>query len=246
MARRRFFVEEVRSGRAEIAGEDARHLTRVLRAERGQQFEISDNRGVYLAEIETAHKDLVTFRVIESVPMRAEAARIVLAAALIKFDHFEWMIEKATELGVNTIAPFVAARSERGLDRAAVKRVERWRRIAVEASQQSRRDWVPAVEDAVNFEYVLGREADYRFVLDEEPGVQDVLAAVPPERRVSDVIAVAVGPEGGWTEDERERFRERGWRGVGLGENVLRTETAAMAAVALLGAAWRSNLAKHI
>src|SRR5262245_9683715 len=137
--RRRFFVDEVRNGHAHIEGEDARHLTRVLRVEPGQRYEISDNRNVYLAEIETARKESVVFKTIEKVAPEREAVRITLCASLIKFDHFEWMVEKATELGVAEIIPVIAARSEHGLDRAAFKRLDRWRRIALEASQQARR-----------------------------------------------------------------------------------------------------------
>src|SRR5580700_3340584 len=102
--RRRFFVDEVRSGRAEISGDDARHLTRVLRVEPGQRYEISDNRDVFLAEIETAHKDRVVFRALEKLETPAAGVRLILCAALVKFDRFEWMIEKATELGVAEIA----------------------------------------------------------------------------------------------------------------------------------------------
>src|SRR6202035_5793096 len=98
--RRRFFVDEVRSGRAELSGDDARHLTRVLRVEAGQRYEISDNRHVYLAEIETARKENVVFRTLEKFPEAAPSARLELFAALIKFDRFEWIVEKATELGV--------------------------------------------------------------------------------------------------------------------------------------------------
>ena len=126
----------------------------------GQRYEISDNRNVYLAEIETARKSLVSFRLIEKIPMREEGLRVVLCAALFKFDRFEWLVEKATELGVHTIVPFASTRSERGLDRAAEKRVERWRRIAMEASQQSRRDRLPVVEDPVRLEDVLRREEE--------------------------------------------------------------------------------------
>ena len=96
--RRRFFVDHVRNGQAEISGVDARHLTRVLRVEAGQRFEISDNRNVYLAEVETARKEQVVFRTLEKLPAPAPGDRVILCAALIKFDHFEWMIEKATEL----------------------------------------------------------------------------------------------------------------------------------------------------
>ncbi len=129
--RRRFFVDEVRNGQAKIVGEEARHLSRVLRVEPGQRYEISDNRNVYLAEVETAHKENVVFRTIEKLPTAPPAACIELYAALIKFDRFEWIVEKATELGVTEIVPIEAARSERGLEKAAAKRVDRWRRIAL-------------------------------------------------------------------------------------------------------------------
>src|SRR5215471_18178546 len=141
--RRRFFVDEVRNGRAEIAGDDARHLTRVLRVAPGQRYEISDNRDVYLAEIESARKERVLFRTLEKLAAPEPALRVTLCAALIKFDRFEWTIEKATELGVARIVPVIAVRTEKGLDRAAHKRIERWRRIALEASQQARRARLP-------------------------------------------------------------------------------------------------------
>src|SRR5947209_3457709 len=115
MARRRFFVNAVHAGRAQILGEDAHHLTRVLRVEAGQKFEISDNRRVYLAEVETARKDLVTFSILEPLVAAEPPARVALFAALIKFDRFELLIEKATELGVEAITPVQAERSEKGL-----------------------------------------------------------------------------------------------------------------------------------
>src|SRR5215469_4701717 len=129
--RRRFFVDEIHSGKAEILGEDARHLTRVLRVEVGQQYEISDNKNVYLAEIEMARKEHVVFRATEKLAAPHPTVQVTLCASLIKFDHFEWMVEKATELGVTTFVPMVATRSEKGLDKAARGRVDRWRRIAL-------------------------------------------------------------------------------------------------------------------
>src|SRR4051812_29332256 len=168
--RRRFFVDQVRNGHAEIAGDDARHLTRVLRVEVGQRYEISDNRNVYLAEIETARKEHVIFRTLEKLAAPELTLRITLCAALIKFDHFEWMIEKATELGVSAIIPVETIRSERGLERAAHKRVERWRRIAVEASQQSRRAFLPEISEPLPLRDALALEEKHRFVLDEKAG----------------------------------------------------------------------------
>ena len=172
----------MRLGAAEISGDEAEHLTRVLRVEVGQRYEISDNRSVYLAEIESARKKQVIFRIVEKLDSRPEGLRVTLCPALYKFDHFEWMVEKATELGVAAIVPFASARTERGLDRAAEKRVERWRRIALEASQQSRRDRLPEVEDPTTIAAILPREADCRLLLDENPGATPLLRALPAGR----------------------------------------------------------------
>jgi 16S rRNA (uracil1498-N3)-methyltransferase len=239
--RRRFFVDQVRTGQAILNGEDARHLTRVLRVEAGQRYEISDNRDVYLAEIEAAHKERVVFRTLEKLEAPATGVRLILCAALVKFDRFEWMIEKATELGVAEIVPFEAARSERGLERAAQKRVERWRRIALEASQQSRRAHLPEVREPVGFETVVGESAQYRYALDEEPGGAMMASATPAERRADDSVALLIGPEGGWTEPERAAFAAAGWTRVSLGPLILRSETAALAGLAVLAAAWSAG-----
>jgi 16S rRNA (uracil1498-N3)-methyltransferase len=236
--RRRFFVDQVRNGHAEISGEEARHLTRVLRVEPGQRYELSDNRNVYLAEVETARKEHVIFRTLDKLAAEAEEARFTLFAALIKFDHFEWMIEKATELGVAGIVPVECVRSEHGLERAAPKRLERWRKIALEASQQARRTHLPEIAEPVPFEKAIARPADVRFALDEEPGGAILSAALPSERLSEDEIAVLIGPEGGWTGAEREQFMASGWTRVSLGPLILRAETAAIAALAVLRNAW--------
>jgi 16S rRNA (uracil1498-N3)-methyltransferase len=251
--RRRFFVGEVRNGRAEISGDDARHLTRVLRVEPGERYEISDNRNVFLAEIETARKEHVVFRTLEKLAPPVPEARMVLCAALIKFDRFEWMIEKATELGVERIVPVEAARSEHGLERAAHKRVERWRRIALEASQQSRRTHLPEIDEPIGFREALaipetGRDISrriFRFVFDEDPAAPPLPSILPAERAASDEIAMLIGPEGGWTDEERAVFRsdEHGarWTPVSLGSTILRAETAAIAALTFLSLSWRPS-----
>jgi 16S rRNA (uracil1498-N3)-methyltransferase len=236
--RRRFFVDEVRSGRAEISGDDARHLTRVLRVEAGQRYEISDNRNVYLAEIESARKEHVAFRTLEKLAAPEPTVRLILCAALIKFDHFEWMIEKATELGVSEIVPVETVRSERGLERAAHKRVERWRRIALEASQQSRRAFLPEVSEPEPLSAALNREGTHRFALDENPAARVLNAALPPVRDQRDSVAMLIGPEGGWTDEERAQFTAAAWSPVSLGPLILRAETAALAALAIVNSAW--------
>jgi 16S rRNA (uracil1498-N3)-methyltransferase len=256
MARRRFFVDAVRGGQAELRGDDARHLTRVLRVEPGRCYEISDGQSVYLAEIEEARGERVVFRVVESVAATELPIAITLYAALIKFDRFEWMIEKTTELGVGRIQPVLATRSEKGLFESSAKRSARWNRIARESSQQSRRLRAPEILAAIRFEAALQQAADFRYFLDEDTAPP--LLRVLPEHRTDPShdregvgfhkgtkprgegpsAALLVGPEGGWTDEERASAARANWQPVSLGPQVLRAETAAAAAVAIVVNAW--------
>lgn len=240
MARRRFFVDQVRNGRAELAGEGAEHLRRVLRAAPGDRLEISDNRSVYLAEIEGFRKGAAILRLLEPLAVDEPALRITLLASLIKFDRFEWIIEKATELGAGAIVPVAAARSERGLERAAAKRLERWRRIALESSQQCRRARLPAIEDAADFAHAVRTRDAFRYLLDEESSGPALAEALPPagERPAAARVSLLLGPEGGWTGGERQAAIEAGWTRVSLGPTILRAETAAIAALAVLRCVW--------
>jgi len=230
-------VDAVRGGMAELRGEDARHLARVLRAEPGRQYEISDNRSAWLAEIVEARGERVVFRTIEPVDSPVPPVRITLCAALIKFDRFEWIVEKATELGVERLLPVETARSEKGLLEASRKRIERWEKIAHESSQQSRRLRVPEILPAVPFERALSQEADYHYFLDEA-AAPPLLRSLPQRRAAADTVAALLGPEGGWTDDERRLVCAAGWQPVSLGPQVLRAETAATAVMAVLTSAW--------
>lgn len=241
MARRRFFVDEVCDGKARIAGDEAHHLTRVLRVEAGQRFEISDNQNVYLAQIGEVRKDLVTFTILERIVAEAAQVRVTLLASLIRFERFEWMIEKATELGVEHIIPVQADRCEKGLDLAARKRKARWSRVAREASEQSRRAHLTDIADAVRLNIALASEIPYRFALDEDPAAAPILKALPERRLAGDAVALAVGPEGGWTPREQALMREHGWKPCSLGPLILKAETAVVAALAVVNAAWQAT-----
>lgn len=229
----------MRGGVAELVGDAARHLTRVLRVEPGQRYEISDGRSAWLAEIAEARGPRVVFRVIEPVETAELPVRITLCAALIKFDRLEWMIEKTTELGVERIQPVEAARSEKGLLEASAKRAERWTRIAREAAEQSRRLRAPEIPPAVRLQACLAAGTGIRYRLEENaaPPLARLLAEAP---EAGSEVRLLVGPEGGWTEEEREAAARAGWLAASLGPRVLRSETAAIAAVAVVASAFAS------
>ena len=230
-------MDAVRGGAAELRGEEARHLTRVLRVEAGQRYEISDNESVWLAEIADARGDHVVFRILEPLEPPPALLRITLCAALVKFDRFEWIIEKATELGVERILPVHTMRVEKGLFEASQKRTERWRRIARESSQQSRRVRMPEILAAVPFAQALKQTGDYRFFLEESVALP-LLEKVPADHAAGQTAAMLLGPEGGWTDTERVHAAAAGWEAVSLSPNILRSETAAIAAIAILMNAW--------
>ncbi len=234
MARRRFFVDQIHDGRAELTGDDARHLSRVLRVEPGQRYELSDNHCAYLAEIDAVASARVTFRILEALPAPRPAPQIALYPALIKFDRFEWVVEKATELGVARVVPVITERAEKGLAGAAPKRLERWRKIARESSQQSRRLQIPEIQPAEPFTTAVSAPASFRFFLDENPATSSLLSVLPPDPAPDDLFSILTGPEGGWTDRERTLALAAGWKPVSLGPNILRAETAAIAGLAVL------------
>lgn len=241
MARRRFFVHSVHNQLAELTGDDARHLSHVLRVEAGQKYEISDNRDVYLAEVETARKDRVVFRTLEKLPSIQPQAEINLYVALIKFDHLELIFEKATELGVANITTIESDRTEKGLEKAAEKRVARWARIVLESSQQSRRAHLPAIHPTTRFRDCLQAAETEKLLLDESRLGAHILSR--PFHSSS--VALLIGPEGGWTESERKSASDANWTPVSLGPQILRTETAAIAALAIISAIANQSIASN-
>lgn len=231
MTRRRWIADEHSGDTAALTGAKAAHLARVLRARSGQQFDISLGDQVRRGTITSVNETRVEFALGEEV-LSAATAAISLYLAVFKFDRFEWAIEKCTELGVARIVPLIARRTETHLASAATKRVERWRRIAVEASQQSRRTVPPEIPEPLKFKPAIASPAGTAIVLAEnEQGIalRERLTAMDS----SPAFSLAVGPEGGWTEDELLQFDQAGWTRVSLGPTILRAETAAIAATAI-------------
>lgn len=238
MARRRFFVSNIHNQKAELSGDEAHHLVRVLRVEPGQVYEISNGSSIWLATVVEARKSQVVFDMIEPVPPKPLPVRLTLAFALIKFDRLEWILEKGTEAGVETFLPVISERTEKGLERGAVNRRERWERIVMEAAQQSRRDALPVLRDAISLSAAAREGADLRLLLDEDPQAAPILKALPNPPRTGARVTLLQGPEGGWTADERASLIGAGWTPVSLGPQILRAETAALAGISVVMNAW--------
>ena len=240
MTRRRFIADawDREAATAALVGEQAAHLARVLRAEVGQVYDVVAGGFLHRAEIVGVGADAVEFRLHEE--LEAEAALpLTLLLAVFKFDRFEWGIEKATELGVARVAPVLARRTEKHLAQAAAKRVERWRRIALEAAKQSRRTSVPEIAEPVGLRAALAASVEdgVKLLLSETEQATPLAAALRAAcSSESRAVALAIGPEGGWAPEEMAMFLEGGWRPVTLGPRILRAETAAIAAVAIAGA----------
>jgi 16S rRNA (uracil1498-N3)-methyltransferase len=216
-----------------MEGEAAHHLGRVLRAQTGQLYELSDGERVWLCRIESVDRDRVQFALVEELPAIHPSVELTLLLAVVKFDAFEWAIEKATELGVSTIVPLAAERSEKALLAAAAKRADRWKKILLEASQQSRRVRVPLLDGLARPDGAFASRKDGLRVMLSERATASPLRKVLQGQRATKAI-LAVGPEGGWTDGEIAAAQSCGFVEASLGHLILRTETAVVAALASL------------
>jgi 16S rRNA (uracil1498-N3)-methyltransferase len=232
MTRRRFIADEVSGDRAALVGEHANHLVRVLRARVGQDFDIGTGATVRRGRISSVDDARVDFDLGEEIS-HTHLAEITLVLAVFKFDRMEWAIEKCTELGVSQIVPVIARRTDAHLAAASAKRAERWQRIARQAAEQSRRATPPQIAAPIKLAEALNLPATLRIVLAESEQQALLRDVVKPQTAEGEIV-LAVGPEGGWTEGELQSFRQSGWISASLGNTILRAETAAMAATAIV------------
>jgi 16S rRNA (uracil1498-N3)-methyltransferase len=244
MTRRRWIADKWDEATATLKGAQAEHMIRVLRTLPGVEADVVAGGRVFhsvVARILDEGQDgtaEVRFNLVAEV--EAEPGMpVTLVMSIFKFDHMEWAIEKATELGVASVAPVIARRTEKHLASAAMKRVERWRRIALEASQQSRRSDVPVIHDPAKLtDHVKATSHRKRLVLAEQErsttlrgALAEVIAAAGAEMPE---LELAIGPEGGWAPEEEALLDAHGWQAVSLGPRILRAETAAIAALAVV------------
>ena len=219
-----------------LSEEEARHLRDVLRLRAGEEARVFDGEGrEFLCVLVGAggRKEAARLEVRGEVepPSPESPLELTLAVALLKGEKFDLVVQKATELGAARVVPVETKRADVRLrdERDASKRVERWRRLALEAAKQSGRARVPKVEAPVSFNNFVGRAEGPRVLFAEGGGAPlDSLTIEPGP------VNALVGPEGGWEQEEMERARAHGWQVVTLGGRTLRAETAAIAVCALL------------
>lgn len=245
MTRRRWIADEVSGNRAALVGSHADHLARVLRGRIGQEFDISTGENVRRGRITNIAEGRIEFDLGEIIPTSATPT-LTLLLSIFKFDRMEWAIKKCSELGAARIVPVIAQRTEVHLAAAAPKRVERWQRLARQASEQARRAQPPEISPPARLKDAMTAASGARIVLAEsEHGLmlKDAIVkdTIPKAALQSPVpaseITLAFGPEGGWTQTETNLFLQAGWIAASLGSTILRAETAAIAATAVALAA---------
>ncbi len=238
MTRRRWIAEHWDEATATLIGAQAEHMARVLRAQPGMEADVVAGGHVFHSVVAAVAPTEIRFNLIAELEADP-ALPVTLVMSIYKFDHMEWAIEKATELGVAAIVPVIARRTEKHLAQAAAKRVERWRRIVHEAAQQSRRSDVPLIDDPGPLaERVRAASSAARIVLAEQERTTTLRHALEEEVAAAGaempLLELALGPEGGWAPEEEALFDANGWRTTSLGPRILRAETAAIAALAVV------------
>ncbi len=237
-----FVLDEPTAARAGdavmLTGAEAHHAAAVRRVRVGEEVTVGDGRGAWLSGVcESVSPREVAIRVVARTDAAAPTPRVVLVQALAKGDRDELAVQAATELGVDEIVPWQAARSvSRWSPEKAVKGRARWSSIVREAAKQAHRPWIPEVSAVATTAELSARAADARVLLLEPTAGEALSAWTPDPADVRDILLV-VGPEGGIAPEELDRLSGSGAHAVRLGREVLRTSTAGPAAIVLLSAA---------
>jgi 16S rRNA (uracil1498-N3)-methyltransferase len=237
MSSRRFYISSPPAGdQACVEGAEAHHLIHVLRAKAGQSIELLDGSGkVWRGQVATVTADKVEVQqLLLLTPEPAAAAHLILIQALAKADKLEWILQKSTELGIDEIFLLETERSVIKIVRERLKsKMERWQKIILAAAKQSRRNILPILHPPLDCPALPQLvKAGLRLFLSEHEktqGLKPMLRGHQPQS-----VAYAVGPEGGWTTQEEQLFIANGYLPVTLGDNILRSETAAIAGLAIL------------
>ena len=237
----RFYIqkEQIKIPNAVLTGDEHHHLIRVVRKKRGDKVFLFTEKGEnFLARIEKIGKSKTHLIILEKTQTKELGIKITLAPSLIKSKALELILQKSTELGIFSFSPLITERSVINISGKLEKKLKRWKRIALESSKQCRRSLPPNIEKPVSLKkFIIQKKADSKLFLDEKGGIylKDFICNLQDSKYKSlSSVIIILGPEGGWTDKEKQDIVQYGYKAVSLGPNILRTETAAIACVSIV------------
>ncbi len=240
----RFFLprQSIHNDKGTLTGQELEHLRRVLRLRPGDRITLFDDEGWEHDGIIRAFTDRCgEIEIVKSYqPGRESSLRIYLAQALGKGDKMDWVVEKATELGVRSIVPFLSAYTVPQPDREKIeRRLGRWRKIALSAAKQSGRTQIPEILGLTDFSELVRKPwpCGLKLILWERESLLG-LTQIRSEIGCLDALLLVIGPEGGFSPDEASEAARHGFKSVRLGSRILRSETAALAALSIAQFLW--------
>ena len=235
----KFFINhtQINENKAKIIGKDVNHIANVLRLKKEDRIILCDKNETisYMAEIIEMHRDYIICEIIEEILENIETnVKIDLYQGLPKMDKMEYIIQKATEIGVRDIYPVITKRSIVKLDeKSETKKIERWQKITEVAAKQSKRDYIPKIENVINLENICKNIEKYDIILlayeeEKENTLKRALKKLEFNLDKEIKIGIVIGPEGGLDIEEVNKLKEAGAKSITLGKRILRTETASL------------------
>lgn len=224
----RYFVKDKTNNQFILSNDDSYHILTVMRMNINDKIEVINNKKLYICKIINTSNKIVTVEILEELPDNNELpVDITLVQSLVKEQKMDYIIQKTTEIGIKKIYPLKADRSVIKVDKKETKKLDRWQKIVKEASEQSKRNIIPTINNPITINELIKLDYDCKILLTVNE-ISTNLKKVLEEVKVNAKIMIVVGPEGGFTEEEERKMIDNGFISTSLGKSVLRTETAGL------------------
>jgi 16S rRNA (uracil1498-N3)-methyltransferase len=244
----RFFIKDKPPDTSQIflEGNEHHHLSKVARIKPGDFVWLFDDSGMqYRACVQEIKKERTRLLILEAKQKPESKFRAALAQVMLKTKKMEQVIQKATELGAHDIWPIISDRTVVKMEKERSKKMDRWKRIMVEAAKQSGRSVLPLIHPPTELnDFITRKERGKKFFLSERGGIllRDILMSpLVKGEEIPESASVLVGPEGGWTESEEQDIMRNQYEAVSLGRLTLRSETAAIVGLAMVSQFWKDQ-----